>query len=374
MAVIYSREGQDIGSFLDEVHDQIMFVWKLEERAMVERKNAEELAMYLRALKLRADGVNVSNMVGEELDRQFGELALEIFSLQKQAGSGVRSASQLFRRQHGTKTAVSGADDIFEEELYLTLKAIESKAAKKSVTIPVGASLAGRSSMNIKDYISADEEVVYVMSQYQKNIAKSIEGKTDVSNAPYNRPVARAGKTDVKGLNSEVNVSADIKPEWQRFFELLQGATFSLKNYAGGKWVDHKWISEIRDIGLGNSDIYKAYAGVLSTLGASNETINHSFVDAYYASFLNQYDTSKISLRLYQIRFAYELVGAGLIDASTGEAEYVKYLIWNDPGSNTITVASTAELMLEQFKRDDNAGPDNPFGTVRLSQSALLNR
>ena len=166
MAIIYNREGQDIGSFLDEVHDKIMFVWKLKERAKAERKNAEELAMYLRALKLRADGVNVSNMVGEELDRQFGELALEIFSLQKQAGSKVRSAAQLFRRAHSTKTSVSGADDIFEEEMYFTLKAIEEKAAKKNVTIPVGASLTGRSSMNIKDYISADEEVSYVMNQY----------------------------------------------------------------------------------------------------------------------------------------------------------------------------------------------------------------
>ena len=50
----------------------------------------------------------------------------------------------------------------------------------------------------------------------------------------------------MKGLSAEVDISASIKPEWQEFFELLSDATFSLKSYAGGKWVGKEWIQEVR--------------------------------------------------------------------------------------------------------------------------------
>ena len=371
MAIIYNEENESIGEFLDRVHDEITFAWKLEERAAADQVKAQRLSWYLRAIKLKAQGLNVTNMVGAELDAQFGELALQVFAMQKQGGSGVRSAKKLFGRSHSsTKVTAQGADDIFEEELYYTLKAIENMAVKENVTIPVGAALAGKNPMNIANYISADKEVANVIDHYKHNIAKKLEETTTTGDEPYDRPKTRAGKTDLKGLSAEVDISASIKPEWQEFFELLSDATFSLKNYAGGKWVGKEWIQEVRQIGLGNTDIYKAYAGVLSTLGADSDTINKTFTKSYYA-FINGYDTSRISLRLYQIRFVYELVGAGLIDVSTQEAEHVRYLIWNDPGSNIISVVSTAWLMLQEFKRTENKGVDNPFGKVSVSQGVF---
>jgi hypothetical protein len=89
------------------------------------------------------------------------------------------------------------ADDIFEEELYFTLKAVEQMAVNNGVTIPMGGALTGASTANISELISADKNAANVMDHYVKNIAKRSSEQSEPIRSPYTRPVARAGKVDV---------------------------------------------------------------------------------------------------------------------------------------------------------------------------------
>lgn len=362
----YNADGMDVNDFLTLVHQEIKAQWMLEEYAAQQQGEADELTFYFKQLKMAKVS---NNPVEEELNNQWAELAHEIFLMQRQAHPGLKSSAKLFRRGHNAvKAVVEGADDIFEEELYFTIKALESVGAKEGRSITSGAGLTGQKAMNIS--VIGDEYVKEVMEDFSKRASKATIDDIDAATAPYYKPVARSGKTDVTGTNIEVNITTDIKPEWQRFFYLLQGATFSAKNYSSGhineagEWIatTHPWIK------LGQTDIYKSFAGVLDTLGYSDQEINARFAQSYWSYQRNK--TENIATHMYHIRFIYELTGAGLKDAF-GNPDSVKYLIYNDPNSDMISVTSTAWLIKQMFDGVGGILGKNPFGAIRLHQKVI---
>ena len=362
----YNADGINVDTFLSLVHLEIKSRWMIEEAAAQQQAEANELTYYFKQLKMARVP---NNPVEAELNDQWAELAHQIFLLQKQGHSGLKSSARLFRRGHkDTKAALKGADDIFEEELYYTIQALEKVGAKDGVTIASGVKLTGQTALNVPAI--GDQYVKEVIEDYSKRVSKALVDETDDATAPYYKPTARAGKTDVTGTSVEVNITTDIKPEWQRFFQLLQGATFSAKNYQSGHiGKDNEWIATTHPyIQLGKTDIYKAFAGVMSVLGADNAEINARFAQSYWA--YQRYKNESVAKHMYHIRFIYELTGAGLQDAFGGK-EGVKFLIYNDPNSDIITVTSTAWLIKEMFDGREGMLGRNPFGAIRLHQRVI---
>lgn len=128
----------------------------------------------------------------------------------------------------------------------------------------------------------------------------------------------------------------------------MRYATFTSKNYAS-----------LKEIKLGNTNPFRVFAsvspmGAINTYNRFNRMIscfkkhetNHSMAPAYF----------------YKIRAIYELTGArqtylnsdGTID---NKLSYAKFLIWNNPGSETVRVIPTSKIIYNIINSIDKLMP-----------------
>ena len=354
---------EPINVFMNKVHQHMKTKYQLQGQVAKDKVDAQRLQAYFTKIK---NPTYSSDLISGALQQDFQDLVQATFLLQKASGSKVRNANNLFRRAHGSiKTQ---ADDIFEEELYYVIKALEQESSNN--VISSGASLIGGETANIKIEQEISKDIKKIMNNLPKRVANHLQEKCNNIDIPWSAPVARAQKIDNTGTLSTVNVEASIKPEWQDFFRLLQGATFSAKNYATGSWrTDEKGFKEfLQDtnttIGLGSSDIYKAFYGAMSSLGYDPITINSAFVRAYNSSMRKN---KSVSSHFYHLRFLYELTGAGLVSKSGKPVSPVKFLIYNDPSGDNIYVRSTSEIIYDMLNSDNYKG--NPFSGIKIEKS-----
>lgn len=261
----------------------------------------------------------------------------------------------------------TGADDIFEAQLYAFLqKAGEQALQEGSESVELGISIIGEVKGNTVKNIDiiqkrADKMIKEIMSKIgDEAIEKSIQSSDIITTPTY-----RAAKTDVTGYSKTINIEADIKPEWRDFITAFQGANFSLKNYSSG--------GKGQVIHLGNTNTFKAMYGVLNTIGFKPTKSEHIYIHTRI-SYLFGHTAAQGEgpAHIIHMRFAYELTGAGLYDEQGNKMDEVDFFIYNDPYSDNIFVRSTKQMIRDVFGYLDLSRIGDPWTTgIVIAKSAF---
>ena len=317
-----------------------------------EIKNAQFLEQFLFNLK------NIDKNTSHPIEALANLNYLELAEQATMRMPNARAASKLFRRTHDrNQKLLDGADDIFEQELNAVIQAFENVSLKNDILVKPSMSntLVGQQTANIIIETS--------LTAAQKAM---IAGANKSKNENYTGPVARSGKIDLQGAYAEIDISVQVKPEFQEFARLLQDATISAKNYSSQYWdkgQQQKVDKDIISLHLGASDVFKAFVGGMSSLGYPTAVI----IKAFFAGYVNytKYSNKDIGHHIYHMRFLYELRGSGLYDKEGNNLKEVKYLIWNDPATDNIKVFSTAAI-IQSLLQGKIQTSENPFGGIYL--------
>lgn len=365
-----AQNRESISKLLNDAHQRIYSQLKLKETADKDRIIAQQIQLFLQALKGKQDIV-ATNPIDELLISQAQELlapSLQILNAGRTSVTqGTKIFQTLFGHRHGrfnkegtllSGTATSfGGDDIFEEEFAAVLAAIEGASTGSSSSVT--SFLVGNETANVNlDKTVLSPIIQDMMSQYANRLGRRISETKE--NPYYSGPTAKSQKVDVKGFS--MNIYATVNPEWDTLFSLFQGRTFSLKNYASYTKQEHA------NIQLGNTDYFKAIYGTLSEVGYSQNAIEEIFYHGI-GSLLSGKSSNKgiVSTHFYHMRLIYELIGVGLyVDGE--KLDGVDFLIYNDPDTKNIYVRSTADILYELLESQNKLGRMSAFGAIQLEK------
>ena len=150
----------------------------------------------------------------------------------------------------------------------------------------------------------------------------------------YYIPGGQQIKVDNKNL-MQIQISSNASSYAQKIYSLLREATFTAKNYSS----QNNYRSVFENLTLGKTKIGTILIDILPYL-VGNKWENYLRVLA-----LNQ-DNPDVLLHIQHLRQAYELVGLGQQSNSISrENGGAKYLIYNDPSTNLISVKATSEIV-----------------------------
>lgn len=351
---------------MTQVHNKLLN--KFSKEASKKSGYAKEIEMYLNEIK---------NGTGPEWNLIKDKVA-------KMAN--FRSAKNLFKHRGGMEFEIeltallealadyyfTGNDASKDKSLaeYTTTKTGKTYKSGITSTYHTG-SITGTIKLTHDDFVNAPDAFLQMMMQGKGKsndpVNDYIKAKEKQNWRSFIDLSARQIKSDVTGSKMGMNYLL----EWTetdkltRLLALLGSFNFSLKNYSS---LGTMWDS----IHIGNTNTFKAYAGVLGALGYSNDQIYNSFyraVNCFQSVSINSsHQNHNASLHMGHIQSIYELIGMGLyyVDGSGLEvADNVDFLIINDYSSSKITVLSTdalAQSVLNEFNTKMNIGKRNYFG------------
>lgn len=355
---------------LNQVHARMKLRYIQNLTAQGDILKAQKMELYLRSFKQLASSryeKNLDNKVDFQRILEIDGMNEILDQVELMLGS-----KYLFKLGHSWGNAQqiakkTGADDIFEAQLYALLqKAGEQAMLESSENMQLGVSIIGEVKGNTvknPDFIMkrADKIIKKMISQIgEEEIAKSIQPSDIITTPTY-----RAAKTDVTGYSKTINIEANIKPEWQDFIKTFQGANFSLKNYSSK--------SKGQVIHLGNTNYFKAMYGVLNTLGFNSSKSEHIYIHTRI-SYLFGHTAAQGEgpSHIVHMRFAYELTGAGLYDELGQKMDEVDFFIYNDPNSENIYVRSTKQMIKDIFEYLDISSIGDPWTSgIVIAKSAF---
>lgn len=323
--------------------------------------NAQKLEDFFKKLKSDAKNWSIDNPVESAINQQILE------DIQTISNTGTK-VSKLFRRSKGLD---------FEKEMSKVIYSILSQVSDEKVSknnqlldiIHVGSKKANIEKNKIDlNELFLNPSVQRILEQTQVKTKKylSDQAKNNKMLSYYLTDVE--GKVDVQG--AEVQIRGNPSSELLEIYHLLKDATFSAKNYGDLYW-DRKIHSfnYSSDLILGNTNVFRAFYSVLRDLKYNQSTIISAFWSSWYGAEKNP----NIALRINQIRFVYELTGAGLKYNQDLINGHVKYLIYNAPDSDDIYVRSTAKIINDLLKTNA-LGFENPFSRkITISKSYFHN-
>ena len=313
------------------VHNAMISKYNLDRAAAPDIARAKVMTRYLRAFK--AAGNRVDSNGSYPIQTSFEVEAMQEIATHVGQALGIKKYS-LFRNQHfwygndkGDRSAKNlwGADDVFEAELATFLNTALEKAVGK-VPAGQGASLVGDLPANIS-------------AEFMQELAPYFDKKTNAETHESDlitKPQFRAGKVDVTSFTGDI--TANVQPKWDEFIRVFAGARFTVKNYSGN-------TNEV--IHLGNTNITKSLLGSLSDMGYQEKEALHIF---YHSLAYAQKGNSLIGEHILHLRFAYELAGGGLRDASGKKLDSADFFVYNDPTSDNIYVRSTKAMIADAMK------------------------
>lgn len=315
------------------------------------------MELYLRAFKKLGEKNKTQQDIDQKVHFQraleaeaMNEIVLEVNKALK--------TKNLFNLGHNWSSAqqiakTTGADDVFEAELYMLLEKAGEKALidkNKSLGVTLIGNLQGN--VNITNFNNFTDTIV---KNLINNIDESELSKFVRPSDLTNMPIFRSAKTDVTGYSKFIDVSTDIKPEWREFISIFQGANFSLKNYAS--------TAKTEVIHLGNTNPFKAIYGVLTSLGFNEEESMHIYAHTRISYLLN-HSVAKAPdgpSHIIHMRFTYELTGSGLYDQQGNKLDEVDFFIYNDPASENIYVKSVKEMIKNVYSYLDISKIGDPW-------------
>lgn len=176
------------------------------------------------------------------------------------------------------------------------------------------------------------------------------------------------GKIDTVVHDKIINLNANVTFP-NGVLEALSQATFTDKSYRSISWRNKQRI-ELGDrmITLGNSDPKRAVLGSMRALGFKQSEFETVFFGGQ--SLFQQTKNKKIAEHIYHLRYMYELTGAGTLYINQNGLEAgARFMVYNDPTSNVITVVATSKIIQDLLTSKEV--PDNPFGSIGISSAYL---
>ena len=202
---------------------------------------------------------------------------------------------------------------------------------------------------------AAKQEVrdIYTYTRQQLYQYKNTPITTELSYVP-----SVQGKIDTTGLTAQINIAFDdtkLSHLALEMLDILKDATFTDKNYIS-----------LDVLKFGQTNPARIYAIVNGGAAGYYQMLN---------CFRYHSHGVKAQTLFYRIRALYELTGYGAsyINMKQLNGQIAKYLVWNNPLTDTVQVISTAAIMenlidkLEAPQQIDDA----LFAPITLSQSML---
>lgn len=361
----------NLTTILNNVHKQMLKYLEIKEQ----EEQAKQIESILRQIKITAKNMDIetgSNVI-DKTNGALLELINKTFEEQVQQHTTLKKASSLFQRSHSRKgNLVSGADDIFEEQLAFLLKAA-ADISKQNNSISVGIILGGQN-MGLTNAINAMEsQISNKMSKITIKAIQNYKRSAEVASRLGGKAQVRAGKIDIK--SPYFTVQADANDIVSRLLRAFSGKTFSLKNYSSFKGKDQNGITYKKsnqiNIHFGDSNVYKGITASLGTVFPDVEIQNTIYYRGmnYLRKITDPPDTSSLDVvqqHFAHLRFIYEIRGQGLVDQN-GQSQVADFIIWNDPASENIAVRSTKALIRDAAKKYTN-----PFAPVTLNANYFM--
>ena len=308
--------------------------------------------------KAKKDARTMENFLNAIKNRQYKKGDLRFVIEEEFFNQLIENLPQeFFKRQHSKEELEKDFDDIFEKELSDILH-------KMMADSRTGRFLSGTESGNT---ITRGDEIerildyskIYLLQEMGESVVKKMQGYAGGPKAAsiFNFPVAKQQKSDVV---VNVDISTQVKPEYQKIMSLFNNNNFSLKNYISGT---NKGVS----VSLGNTNPLKSIVGTLIDLGATQSVAIKAFYAAtsVYAREDNSPMGQELAYHIYMMRSYYELTGAGLM-INNEPISKVDFLIVNKP-DGIIKVVSTKEIMLDILNNKPINKIGNPFGPIHYT-------
>lgn len=355
----------NVSKLLDQVHKRMRRQYFPSGQLNEDKKNARILQDFLYQIKQHAMARDTDNSA-IKVQKDIYDLILDNVVL-----PNGRSISKLFTRvgKYGKITGQYFEDD-FAALLASVVNLTQSREDKVSIENFSLGDVAGTTSAKVLEQATNDEI---------KNYVKTLQNVTQ-EELKKNNPGFVLGKIDtfVDGEILNMNASIEFPPG---VLEALSNATFSDKAYRSKKW--DKTTNQLIQVGekfihLGNSNPYRAVLGVMSNLGFSEKQSQYVFYGG--RNIFQGLDTDPppeqpdyVRQHIYHIRYVYELTGAGILykDYGSNFASGAKYLVYNDPDSDLITVVATAEIIQDLLEGNEANYPDDPYGLIGIGTSTL---
>lgn len=368
---------KDYDDVLNLVHTHLKN--RLLADSKIKHERAKLIQQYLQEIKRTAIAHREARLGRSALDEAFNQeywnIIEQSFSLLNQARNaaglnGLGVADALFQRHH--RGTVSFQDDIAEEEFAALFAAIEMYWNNSS-NIDLNNFFMGGTTGTVTAATAEFQDTIRQgLEQYVKE--RKIQLKDGMTG--NKKVTAAAGKGDVRGSssdNAQIIISEDFDDNpIKKLAALLQGATFSIKNYSSynGPDSENKDVAEIM-LTLGRSNLYKAITGSLSEFYTNPKTQRDIFYRGLQILTKTK-ETPSASARTVEIhfqhmRFMFELRGSGLVDKD-GHSLAAHYIIYNDPASEKVYVQDTATIVLDAFEKEKRS---SLFGEITVSASAV---
>lgn len=348
---------QSVNIFLDEVHKAMEKRYILSSQASKDKKDAVKLQTFLQGLKDTAVSENpFSNTIAGVILEQIQANHRQNYKI-----------GRLFQRKTGKK---------LEDELTDIVMAVYEQARSKGI---LAQNITDQAiSKNINTGGQKGTIVQGILDETTQAILKTLgqEVKQAIDQAGNRTTAVSAGqilidvqqKTDVKGLNVDIPISVQTN-DFVEILSIINRAKISAKNYSSVGRAQQKLDELVPNLHLGKSNIYRAVAGPLASLGYEDKTINSAFNEA-----VEDVDPT-VRAHIYHLRYIYELTGAGIVNIKTGEVyEEVNFLVYNDPSGSQIYVSSVAEILAEVLEDKGMFISDDPFEAITIKKSYFKNK
>ena len=340
------RNGKHVSEFLGIVHRKMDAKYSKKNEDL--KMNAKKLEEFFQELKLAARNGNSKDFVNSAILNQILE------GIQSHS-RGNAKIENLFRGR--SNSYLQGKR--FEDELTkVILTVMENVAADPSKIQRKEISIGTRVGSPLNDISKMVDDME---TEVVKGVGEGVLEKIRHNDAAtlqefYSKDVQ--GKIDARGYR--IDVRANANPQMLEIYELLKDATFSAKSYSSLTWdsiLKENVLSTNASITLGKSHYYRAFSGPLLDLGYDILTTN----SAIFAGQNMIGKKENVAQHFFHLRYIYELTGSGIIYTNGGYLGEVKYLIFNDPASDSIYVKSAAELLEDIL--DNYAFDGDPFNT-----------
>lgn len=319
--------GETLAYFKEKT--EILRKAQLKKGVEKEKKEAKTIENFLNAIKNKQyDKNNLKSVINEEF---FNQLIVDL-------------PQDFFKREHSKEDLEKDFDDIFEKELSIILHRMMTDSRKGSFL----AGTAQGSTISKSDELGRiiDYCQIYIPKNFGDSIVnkiKTLSGSADI----FKIPTAKEQKADV-AVN--IDISTQVKDEYQKIMSLFNERNFSLKNYSSSSVIS-----------LGNTNPLKAIVGSLVDLGASLPVATKAFYAAITVYTREGKSNMGIELAncIYMLRHYYELTGAGLM-IDNEPISKVDFLVVNKPDGK-VKVISSKEIMNYVFENKDASKIGNPF-------------
>lgn len=317
---------------LNAVHMQIKARYIVNSHLAQDEADAKEIEKFLNELNSAFQATKKS---ADCKDGFYGQVAYTL--------------RQAHPRLQGLFNTSSGRD--FEVRMAEILGAVATQALREG-----GYDEKTIASLTAKIDTSTQQGTTFSLEELSGEIAQSVlkelgartqkKVESDMADQLYYLPQVNR-KTDAQMVN--VDITLVPGSDTQRIYDLLKGATFSLKNYntnlkAFRDDMPHWWSKGIK---LGGANYMRSIGGTLKTLGYSVDEIV-ALLNGYNYKYKESKD---IRAHYDHLAFIYELTGGGM-QLENGQLEDVRFLICNDPGTGRISVTATRSLIKKMFDQN----------------------